>query len=116
MTGIVYGVCSVIILRAGDLSGKIAGWDWLFRAAMAAGSLSACVGFAVLIRNIQMKNMTGALFAGAAIAVLCIKSGMGQEGLIICAMSAFAAGAYDFYSRKTAKQEKTVKGGGQKWW
>ncbi len=99
-----------------DIAAFTEEWGWLSGTASAAGSLTACVGLAVLMRNIQMKNMTGALFGGAAVAALCLKSGMGQEGLLVCVMAAFAAGAYDFYRNKPAKTEKSTKGGGQKWW
>ena len=99
-----------------DLSAFVKNWGWLSSAASAAGALTACVGLAVLMRNIQTKNMTGALFGGAAVAALCVKSGMGQEGLLVCVLAAFAAGAYDFFRNKPAKAEKNVKGGGQKWW
>jgi PTS system N-acetylgalactosamine-specific IIC component len=88
---------------------------WVMAGLAAAGSLMKCLGFAVILRNIQIREISGALVAGAAFAALIVTTGISGATLLICAMLAFALAAYD-YSLQANETAAAEKGGASKWW
>lgn len=97
------------------------GWGWILEGLGAAAYLMPLIGFAVLLRNLQARDMPGAFFAGFGTAVLAGSVLSFEAAAIICAMIAFGLGAYDYHSRLQEKStssaaEKTKKGESGKWW
>ena len=95
---------------------------WILEGFAAAAYLLPLLGFAVLLRNLNAKDMPGAFFAGFACAVLAGSLFSFESAAVICAIFAFAIGAYDYHanikgSGASSNTEKTVKKGesGQ-WW
>ncbi len=92
-------------------------YEWVYKALCMAGSLMPCVGFAVLLRNLSVKDMKGAFWAGAAAGSMITAAISPAAALVICAGAAFGAAAYDYHQAvKDETPVKTQKGGGQKWW
>ena len=97
-------------------------WGWILEGFAALAYLLPLVGFAVLLRNLAAKDMPGAFFAGFACAVIAGTVFSYEAGALICALIAFAIGAYDYHSSlnkketETVKKEKAGKGESGQWW
>ena len=117
-----FAVSAVVLYgMAGKLSGDLADsaekFRWLYKGLCITGSLMPCVGFAVLLRNLAVKDMKGAFWAGAAAASLACASISPASALALSAAAAFGLAAYDYHTNtKDSQPQKTQKGGGQKWW
>ncbi len=121
VNGIAYAVCGTILASLGaSASGWIVSFTaangWLMETLRMAASLVPCIGLAVLLRNIQMKDVYGCFFGGAAIMMLCAKLAMGPAGLFVAAGAAVTVGYVVYQMRLAKPQDKNTKGGASKWW
>lgn len=90
---------------------------WILNFVTVLSFMLKFVGLAVVLRNLTLKDMYGALLAGFATAVICGVSS--TYTLAVCGMIAFAVAAYDFKNNSSASgSTDTVnkKGGAEKWW
>ena len=89
---------------------------WVLKGIIGASFMLRFLGLAIVLRNLTMHDMQGALLAGIAVAMLFAPMNAAY-GLFACALLAFAIGAYDFHNRKAKNDRETaVKGGAEKWW
>lgn len=89
---------------------------WLLNGVITACSMLKYLGVAVILRNLTLRDMPGALCAGIAAAVL-FAGQAADYGLLGCALLAFAIAAYDLHQNKKKQAEtSSVKGGAEKWW
>lgn len=89
---------------------------WVLKGIIGASFMLRFLGLAIVLRNLSMHDMQGALLAGIATAMLFAPMNAAY-GLFACALLAFAIGAYDFHNRKAKNDRETaVKGGAEKWW
>ncbi|MCR4951706.1 MAG: PTS sugar transporter subunit IIC [Solobacterium sp.] len=118
----VFAVCAAVLYgmiqtKSDSIAALAADYRWVYKGLCAAGSLLPCVGLAILLRNLSVKDMKGAFWAGAASASMITAALSPASALALCAAIAFGAAGYD-YHRLTEGQTpaKTQKGGAQKWW
>lgn len=132
ITGIVYGVLAVMANSAGEafseqLSSVQSNFGWVFASLSMAGILIPCVGYAVLLRNIGVKDVVGAVLAGASVGALLTMFSMHYTSLLLVAIMGISIALYDYHANADKKQvsvktdEKpkmtnTIKGGAEKWW
>ncbi len=108
----------------------IGNYPYVIAGINAVAILMPCIAFAILLRNIGLKDVPGALLAGVAVGLLiCMFTSSSVStplaGIIVSLM-AFALACYDFHSHKndvTTKEQdeekkptNTIKGGAEKWW
>ncbi len=88
--------------------------------------LMPCISFAILLRNIGLKDVPGALLAGCTLGILLISSLNSMISGMIVAFCAIALASYDYHHNQTkelnssvkeeVKASNTIKGGAEKWW
>ena len=92
---------------------------------MTIASLMPCIAFAILLRNMGGKDLTGAVLLGVAVGLILVSMTSTAVSGTIVACIAFALGWFNFRSSQketiTVKNEEskpvnTIKGGAEKWW
>lgn len=92
---------------------------------MTIASLMPCIAFAILLRNMGGKDLTGAVLLGVAVGLILVSMTSTAVSGTIVACIAFALGWFHFRSSQketvTVKKEEskpvnTIKGGAEKWW
>ncbi len=88
--------------------------------------LMPCIAFAVLLRNIGLKDVPGALLAGIGLGLLLICSTSSTISGTVVSLAAIALACYDYHHAQTKeitsnqkeefKATNTIKGGAEKWW
>lgn len=132
LTGIVYGViavaaCSLGESAAEDLTALQSDYGWITSSLAIAGMLIPCVGYAILLRNIGTKDVTGALLAGVAFGALFSLIAMHYTSLLFVFIMGISIALYDYHANTKKKEESvkeeekpkmknTIKGGAEKWW
>jgi len=137
INGIVYGAAAMVLASNGKeiaaaYSSLISANGWilygLFRYLLIPVLALACVQMAsagntlaaVLMRNLNVKEMPGVFFAGAAAAAVMCACGLSQAAMLLCALAAFGLSCMDYSLRKggseKAAEPKPVKKGGAQWW
>ncbi len=127
-----YGVLAMVVAsRGAEIESLIemvqTNAGWILIGLSVAGRSMMAIGLAVLLRNLDLKNMQGALWAGIAFAAIATSVFTGVTSLLLSGIAAFAIAAYDYQSidkkngtvsaDATAPTNNTVKtGGGEKWW
>lgn len=120
--GIAFAAAAAVIFSAADgladkLSDLVNSYGWILKSLAAFNILLPCVGFAVLLRNLSVKNMPGVFFAGAACMSLACLYMSFPYALALCAFMAYGIASYDYHSlADQKKQDKSLKGGASKWW
>ena len=113
------GAAGAVLVKVGaeTFAGMETDYAWLLNGVITACSMLKYLGFAVILRNLTLKDMPGALCAGIAVGVL-FAGQAADYGLVACALIAFAVAAYDLHQNSKKKQTETsaVKGGAEKWW
>lgn len=123
---VLFGACTAAIVSLGtDASAQISAitsrYGWALSACRAAGCLMPGVGFAILLRNLSVKEIPGALFAGLAVGIVFAALQMNSAGLAAAGCAGFAMASFSLGTKaepvKEIKTEKkTVKGGDDEWW
>ncbi|MBQ7993623.1 MAG: PTS sugar transporter subunit IIC [Solobacterium sp.] len=125
INGIVYGAAAMVLASNGKeiaaaYSSLISANGWILYGLYAGGVLTAAAGIAVLMRNLNVKEMPGVFFAGAAAAAVMCACGLSQAAMLLCALAAFGLSCMDYSLRKggseKAAEPKPVKKGGAQWW
>lgn len=87
--------------------------------------LMPCIAYAILLRNIGLKDVPGALLAGLAVGLFLASFSANTISGTIVSLMAFALACYDYRSHKaevkaenkeTTEMKNTIKGGAEKWW
>lgn len=118
VSGILYAVCGVLLAGHADMDvdAFAADYGWLISGLRIAASLLPCIGLAVLLRNISLKNVSGAFWIGAsAMAMLMSISGNTAFSAIVIVLGIGFA-MYDYQSSDTAQPVEKKTGGSGKWW
>lgn len=118
LRAVIVTAAGIVVMKTGSdaVAALESGYGWLLGGLVTASSFLRYLGAAVILRNLTLRDMTGAFWAGAAAAILFAAENA-VYGLAVCAMFAFAAAAYDFHSRKNGNGSSTsMKGGAEKWW
>lgn len=88
-------------------------------------SLMPCIAFAILLRNMGGKDLTGAVLLGVAVGLILVSMTSTAVSGTIVACIAFALGWFHFRSsqketaavkKEESKPVNTIKGGAEKWW
>jgi PTS system N-acetylgalactosamine-specific IIC component len=125
INGLVFGLAAMFLASKGAeltdfFSSLLAQNGWILSGLYAAGIFTGAVGIAVLMRNLNVKEMPGVFLAGAAAAAVMCACGLGQAAALLCALIAFGAASLDYQLRKgtaeKAPETKPVKKGGAQWW
>ena len=92
---------------------------------MTIASLMPCIAFAILLRNMGGKDLTGAVLLGVAVGLILVSMTSAAISGTIVACIAFALGWFNFRSsqketipvkKEESKPVNTIKGGAEKWW
>lgn len=105
----------------------VSSYPWVMTGLSCISILLPCISFAILCRNIGVKDVPGAIAAGVAVgALLSLISATGVASGSIAGLLAASLAFYDFHAAKkqTNKEVKevenkatnTIKGGAEKWW
>ena len=124
--GCLFGAAAVLIWNVGasaeeTLSQFVYERSWLSGSLRAVSGMIPAVGFAVLLRNLSVKEIPGALFAGIAAGLVFASLEMHAAGFAAAGCAGFAMAAFSMTKKaepvKEIKTEKkTVKGGDEEWW
>ena len=129
---IVYGFLTTFALQNTNALQTIAStlgsnYSWLMTGLSCIAILMSCISFAILLRNIGVKDVPGVVAAGVAVGVLLsliTSTGVISGGLV--GLLAIALAFYDYHTQKKQptkqtsevenKPKNTMKGGAEKWW
>ncbi len=114
VTYFVYGNATVI---TDTVTSLYTNFDFLAKGLIISSKLLVCLGLAIVLRNLSVKDHYGALLAGFAVSAFAFQSN--PIVLFFCGFLAFGIGAYSMKSNTvTVKEEqsKTKKGSAEKWW
>ncbi|MBR2067389.1 MAG: PTS sugar transporter subunit IIC [Solobacterium sp.] len=122
LTGLVFGIVSQIVLAQGDalttfVSNLANANRWLFTSFAIFASLLPCLGIAVLLRNLKVKEVSGLLFLGIAAAALTYLMNKSVSMMLLVGGLVAVGVATILYSFEKGSvagtKEKGVSG---KWW
>jgi PTS system N-acetylgalactosamine-specific IIC component len=125
ISGAVFGAAAILLASKGKdiaswYSGLVSANGWILYGLYAGGIFTAAAGIAVLMRNLNVKEMPGVFFAGAAAAAVMCACGLPQAAALLCGLAAFGLSCMDYSVRKggneKAAEPKPVKKGGAQWW
>lgn len=125
ITGAVYGACAMILASYGSdiVNGLVtltSSYGWIAGGLHAAGVLVSAVGIAILLRNLNAKQIPGAYLAGFGLAAAFLSANRGWPVLLICGMIAFGISAMDYHIRSESgaqtNETKKIEKGGKEWW
>ena len=125
INGLVFGLPAMFLASKGAemtdfFASLLAQNGWILSGLCAGGIFTGAVGIAVLMRNLNVREMPGVFLAGAAAAAVMCACGLGQAAALLCALTAFGAASLDYQLRKgtaeKAPETKPVRKGGAQWW
>ena len=123
--GLITGAIAMVMVSFGtDFAAKINAMlessGWILSGLSAAGLLLPAVGIAILLRNLNVRQMPGAFMGGFAAAAVMLAAGLKGSALILCGFIAFAAASLAYHTGalkpEAAAEKPQPKKGGQKWW
>ncbi len=92
-------------------------FGFLAKGLLISSRLLVCLGLAIVLRNLSVKDHYGALLAGFGVSAFAFQSH--PIALFLCGLVAFGAGAFAFYNAQTKSEvsaTQTKKGSAEKWW
>lgn len=129
LNAIVYVVLAFITYQYGqtfiDGLSNLSSYWWIMATLSYASALMPCLAFAILLRNIGVKDVIGALLAGVGFGTfLCMVTYTGFSYVLV-SIFAFALACFSYHTnqkqtttetKQVMKKENTIKKGAEKWW